>query len=62
MPKYNVVGKVYASKFLGVFEADTPEEAVEMALNSDSASICLCHQCADEAEDAQVEDAIASPV
>lgn len=62
MQKYRVVGKVYASKYLGEFEANSPEEAVELALASDAASVCLCHQCSDQAEDAQIEDGIAEPV
>ena len=48
MQKYRVVGKVYASKYLGEFEANSPEEAVDLALNSDAASVCLCHQCSDQ--------------
>ena len=60
MPRYSVVGKVYASKFIGVFEASTPDEAIQQALDSDGACVCLCHQCAPQAEDPQIEDAEAS--
>lgn len=62
MPTYSVVGKVYASKYLGEFEADSPEDAVEKALASDAAAVCLCHQCSDQAEDAEISDAIAELV
>jgi hypothetical protein len=40
---YRVVGKVYASKYLGEFEANSPEEAVELALASDAE---WCHLAA----------------
>lgn len=36
MAKYRVYGKVSGTKYLGVFEADSPEEAEDKALNSDS--------------------------
>lgn len=48
MPKYAVYGKVHASKFLGEFEADSAEQAIEMGLESEANQFCLCHQCADE--------------
>lgn len=50
MPKYAVYGIATGSKFLGEFEADTPDQAQEMAERSDANSICLCHQCANEIE------------
>lgn len=61
MPKYYVVGTVIGSKYLGEFEADTPEEAVEKALASDKASVNLCHRCAGECENAEIDEAIADP-
>lgn len=56
MPKYRVYAKVSGSKYLGEFEAATPEEAEQLALESDEAAICLCHQCAGECESAEVEE------
>jgi hypothetical protein len=58
MPKYRVTGVVAGGKCLGVFEAATPEEAEELALDSDAAHISLCHQCASECEDPQIDKVI----
>jgi hypothetical protein len=55
MPIYRIVGAVYGSKYLGDFEASSREEAEEMALNSDAASVNLCHHCSSECEDPQIE-------
>lgn len=62
MPRYHVTGHVAGSKYLGEFEAETPEAAVAMALESDEAQSSLCHQCASECEDPTIEDATASEV
>lgn len=50
MPKYSVYGIVTASKYLGEFEAESEDEAKEMASESDNNHICLCHQCSSELE------------
>lgn len=50
MPKYEVYGVAYASKYLGTFEANNKEEAEEMAMNSDANYFSLCHQCSGEVE------------
>lgn len=50
MPKFRVYGAVTGTKFLGVFEADTPEEAADMGLESEGNYVNLCHQCSDEFE------------
>jgi hypothetical protein len=60
MPKFHVTGVVTGSKFLGTFEADTEEEAITMALESEEAYVTLCHQCSSECEDAEIHDAVAS--
>lgn len=48
--KFRVYGIATGSKYLGEFEADSEEQAKEMAANSDENHICLCHQCARELE------------
>ena len=48
--EYNVFGIFTASKFLGKFEANSPEEAEEMAANAATNHAQLCHQCAREVE------------
>lgn len=61
MPLYRVHGTVVGGKYLGEFEADSPEEAVEKALD-ENGHVFLCHQCAGECENAEVEDAVAEEV
>jgi hypothetical protein len=62
MPKFRVWAAVTGTKYLGEFEAETKEQAEEMALVSDAASVRLCHQCSDECEDPQCDSASAEPV
>jgi hypothetical protein len=62
MPKYSVVATVSGSKYLGEFEAATAEEAVQMALESEAAQVCLCHQCSDQCEDPECVAASADEV
>jgi hypothetical protein len=57
--KYAVYGKVRASKFLGTFEAESAEKAIEMALNSDAAYVSVCHQCSRDIEDPEIDEATA---
>lgn len=54
--KYAAYAKVSGSKFLGVFEANSAQEAEEKALASDAASINLCNHCSEECEDAEVTE------
>ena len=44
MPKYSVYGVVVGTKHIGEYEANSKEEAIEMAEND--AYVSLCHQCA----------------
>ncbi len=46
MPKYAVFIVATASKFVGEFEADSEEEARDMAEENGEAYFSLCHQCA----------------
>ena len=50
---WSVNAAVAGGKHIGDFEAETGEEAIEMA--SRSASVDLCHQCASECENAECE-------
>lgn len=59
MPRYRVVGTVIGSKYLGEFEADTPEEAVEKALDSEECHVSVCHQCSDDISDPEIDEAFA---
>lgn len=57
MAKWRVYGKVVATKYLGEFEAETKEEAEQMARESDTASVDLCHHCVKEADGAEIASA-----
>lgn len=61
MAKYIVYGVVDARKYIGEFEADSPEEAEEMAwraVESGEVEIELCHRCVGEVEEATIEEVI----
>lgn len=60
--KYSVIGVVTGSKYLGEFEASSPEEAIEMALASDGAYVSICHSCSGECDSPEIHSASASPV
>lgn len=62
MPKFRVNGEVVGGKYLGVFEANNAEEAIEKALNSGRCHVGLCHQCSEHMGDLEVEDATAEQV
>lgn len=52
-----VNGIVKGGKFLGYFKAETKEQAIELALNSDASNVSLCHECSGECEDGAIEEA-----
>lgn len=51
--RWNVYGAVSATKFLGTFEAETAEEAEEMAMEANG-HVSVCHHCADEVSDPEI--------
>jgi len=54
--KFRVYGIVSGSKFLGVFEAETEQEAKDLGAESENTHISLCHQCSNECDDAQIHE------
>jgi hypothetical protein len=51
MKKFTVVGLISASKTIGTYEAETKEEAIEMAMDDNGNHyISLCHQCSREVD------------
>lgn len=50
MKKYDVYAKVCGSKYFGEYEAESPEEAIEMAEEEEGCNISLCLSCADQVE------------
>ncbi|WEG13967.1 hypothetical protein PU629_06260 [Pullulanibacillus sp. KACC 23026] len=55
MSKFNVYAVVTATKYIGEFEAETKEEAEQMAWESEDAYVSVCHQCANEVDGAEIE-------
>lgn len=56
MPKFNVWGKVVGTKFIGEYEAPTAAEAEQMAWKDAHSS--MCHQCAAECEDPEIDELV----
>ena len=61
MKKWDVNATVVGSKYLGEFRANTKQEAIDKAVKAND-WISLCHQCASECEDAEIQDVTASEV
>ena len=62
MPKYRLYAKVVASKYLGEVEAASEQEAIEKGYQFDACEISVCHQCAENIEDPEVDDISAEEV
>ncbi len=54
MKRFRVSGIVTGSKLIGEFEAESAEEAKEMAYESGEVDVNICHSCANECDDAQI--------
>jgi hypothetical protein len=59
MPKFNVYATVTGSKYIGEFEAETKEDAIDQAELSGGAYVSLCHQCSAECEDPEAHNFVA---
>lgn len=51
--KYHVYAKVVGTKYIGDYEADSEEQAEEMA--GKDAYVSLCHQCSSECESPEID-------
>lgn len=54
LKKWSVWGKVYATKFLGTFEAATADEAEQKAME-ENGQVAVCNQCASEVSDPEID-------
>lgn len=54
--KFRVTGIIRASKYIGIIEAGSEEEAKELAYEHEEASISLCHHCSRDCEDPEIFD------
>lgn len=48
MGRFKVYANYVFQKELGTYEADSEDEAIEMALDEAESDICLCGQCSQE--------------
>ncbi|MEJ6529603.1 hypothetical protein [Exiguobacterium sp. USCH10] len=60
MPKYMIHATVVASKYIGEYEAETEERAIEMAWKD--AHVSICHQCSGEVDEPQIDELHAEKV
>jgi hypothetical protein len=58
---YSVNATVCGSKHLGIFRANSEEEAIEMAVESNG-HVSLCHQCSGECEDPEITEITAEVI
>lgn len=60
MPKYRVYGVVKATKYVGEYEAETEDDAKDLAWGD--AYVSVCHQCSREIEDPEIEELVVEEV
>jgi hypothetical protein len=58
MPKWRVYGAVSATKYIGVVEAETEAQAIEVGGNHKNAYVSLCWQCSDECDGAEIQEIV----
>lgn len=54
MPKFLVHATVVASKYIGEYEAETKEKAIEMAWKD--ASVSVCNYCSREIDEPEIDE------
>ena len=54
--KFAVYGRVVGTKYLGEFEAESEEAAIEQATKNGEDHVSLCHQCSGECEDPEIDE------
>lgn len=59
MKEFRVCGAVHGTKYIGVFRGKDKQEAIDAAIKGGETSVCLCHQCDSEVEDAEIHEFIA---
>ena len=59
--KWNIIGVVTASKYIGTVEAKTKKEAIRKAWETLDCDVRICHHCAEQCEDATIEELLADP-
>lgn len=62
MQKWHTYGAVVGTKYLGIVEAETKEEAIEKGAELESAYVSLCHHCSRECETPEIESVDAEEI
>ena len=62
MKRWRVCAVVAGSKYLGEVEAETREDAIKKGYELDTACVSLCHACAGEVEDAEIQEILVEEV
>lgn len=56
MKKWHIYGVVTGTKYMGMVHADTEKEAQKRGMELDSGSVTLCHHCAEQCSDPEIQD------
>lgn len=59
MKKYQVYGTISGSVLLGIYEAETPEQAIEKSEGHDGYGFSVCHKCSADLQIGDIEDVVA---
>ena len=54
MKKFHIYGTVVGGKYIGEYEVETEEQAIEIAWKD--ARVSLCHACSPECEDPEITE------
>lgn len=56
MAKWSITGTVVGGKYIGEVEADTEEQAMQKGFKLPACHVGLCHQCASECENGEIDE------
>lgn len=62
LKRYMVTASVVGSKFIGYFEAESADAAIEQAGKSGRCGVSLCHECSSEISDPEIDELFAEEV
>ena len=58
MTRYDVYAIVHATRYIGTFEAASPEEAKQLARESDFSAVRICEEFLERCADAEINGLI----
>jgi hypothetical protein len=63
MPRFNVYAPIHGTKYLGTYDAETAEEAIEKAEQDQEADtdVSVCHQCSRKVDELSLGEYTAEP-